>query len=119
MKLAQDYQNIASLYSGHKQNQENFAKINSYFRLFSEDSPILFLKQVQGNTHVYEWKNNSVFLNGFSPCLIVEATTNKYMGRSINLQNKDILQKSVYANFTLTENNILNKMSSVQFLGSF
>ena len=47
MKLAQDYKNIASLYSGGKTNQQNFAKIDSYLRIFSEDKPILFLKQVQ------------------------------------------------------------------------
>ena len=119
MKLAQDYKNIASLYTGGKHIQENFAKIDAYLSLFCEKKPVLFLKQVHGNRYIYEWKSNSMFLNGFSPCLIIEAIADKNMGRSINLQNKNILQTNVYGNFILTENNILNKKTGIEHLGSF
>ena len=78
MKLAQDYKNIASLYTGGKHIQENFAKIDAYLSLFC-----------------------------------------KKMGRRINLQNKNILQTNVYGNFILTENNILNKKTGIEHLGSF
>lgn len=118
MKLAQDYKNIASLYSGQKTNQQNFAKIESYLRIFSEDNPLLFLKQVQGNTHIYEWRNPTTFFNGFTPCLIIECFVDKFQGRSINLQNKNILKTNVYGNFTLTENNVLNTKSGIELLGS-
>jgi hypothetical protein len=118
MKLAQDYKNIASLYSGQKRNQQNFEKIESYLHIFSEDKPLLFLKQVQGNTHIYEWRNPTIFFNGFTPCLIIECFVEKFQGRNINLQNKNILKTNIYSNFTLTENNILYKKSEVQLLRS-
>lgn len=119
MKLAQDYVNIASLYNGQFNYQDNFANIDSYLKLFCEKNPVLSLKQVQGNTHVYEWRSNSMFLNGFSPCFIIETYVNGFQGRGINLQNKNILKTNVYGNFTLTENNILNKKSGIELLGSF
>lgn len=118
MKLAQDYRNIASLYGDRSVYQENFANIDTYLNLFCEKNPVLFLKQVQGNTHVYEWRSNSMFFNGFSPCMIIEAYVKDFQGRSINLQNKNILKTNVYGNFTLTENNILNKKSGIELLGS-
>jgi len=119
MKLAKDYRNIASLYYQNQPSQQNFAKIEDYLRVFCEKDPVLFLKQVQGNTHVYEWRSQSMFFNGFAPCLIVEVYTDKFLGRSINLQNKSILKTNVYGNFTLTENHILNKKSGIELLGSF
>ena len=119
MKLAKDYRNIASLYYQNQPSQQNFAKIEEYLKIFCENDPSLFLKQVQGNTHVYEWRNQSMFFNGFMPCLIIEVYTDKFLGRSINLQNKNILKTNVYGNFTLTENHILNKKSGIELLGSF
>jgi len=118
MKLAKDYRNIASLYYQNQSSQQNFAKIQDYLGIFCENDPVLFLKQVQGNTHVYEWRSQTMFLNGFTPCLILEVYTDKYLGRSINLQNKNIIKTNVYGNFTLTENKILNKKSGIELLGS-
>ena len=118
MKLAQDYRNIASLYCQNQSSQQKVAKIETYLRIFGEDCPRLFLKQVQGNTHVYEWRSPVIFFNGFSPCLIVECFVDKFQGRSINLQNKNILKTNVYGNFTLNENNVLNKKTGIELLGS-
>jgi hypothetical protein len=119
MKLAQDYKNIASLYCQNTSSQQNSAKITEYLRIFCENNPNLILKKVYGNQYLYEWKSPSLFMNGFSPCLIIEVRTCKNLGRMINLKNPNILEKIAYSNFVLTEDNILNKMSQVQLLGSF
>lgn len=119
MKLAQDYKNIADLYCQNRPSQTNGTTLNAYLKLFSENNPILGLKRVYGDQYLYEWKSPVLFLNGFSPCLVLEARTKGNAGKAINLQNKNILEKIAYSNFVLTEENILNKKSEVGLLGHF
>jgi len=119
MKLAQDYRNIASLYLQNPSINKDTTSIEQYLKLFCETNPILSLKTVYGSQYLYEWKSPVMFLNGFTPCLIIEAVTNLNLGKKIDLKNKNILEKNAYGNFVLTENNILNKKSEIQLLGSF
>ena len=119
MKLARDYKNIADIYCQNHGLKTNSNTLDAYLKLFSEKDPILSLKRVYGDQYFYEWKSPVVFFNGFMPCLILEARTKNNHGKSINLQNKNILEKIAYSNFVLTEENILNKKPEVQLLGHF
>ena len=119
MRLAQDYKNIASIYLQNTLASNNSISMDSYLKLFCESDPILFLKRVYGDRYLYEWKSPVTFFNGFSPCLIIEVQTNKNLGKNINLKNKNILERIAYSNFILTEENILDKKSELQMLGTF
>jgi len=119
MKLAQDYKNISDIYCQNRPSQTNATSLDAYLKLFSEKNPVLSLKRVYGDQYLYEWKSPVVFLNGFSPCLILEVRTKTNAGKIINLQNKNILEKIAYSNFVLSEDNILNKKSQVVLLGHF
>ena len=119
MKLARDYKNIADIYCQNHVSKSNGNTLDAYLKLFSEKDPIFSLKRVYGDQYFYEWKSPVVFFNGFMPCLILEARTKNNYGKSINLQNKNILEKIAYSNFVLTEENILNKKPEVQLLGHF
>jgi len=119
MKLAQDYKNIAAIYCQNNPHKADSTTLNNYLKLFSENDPILSLKRVYGDQYFYEWKSPVVFFNGFMPCLILEVRTKNNAGKTINLQNKNILEKIAYSNFILTEENILNKKPEVQLLGHF
>lgn len=119
MKLAQDYKNIASLYCQNPSVLKDATSIESYLKLFCETGPVLTLKRIYGNQYLYEWKSPVLFLNGFTPCLIIEARTGKNLGKRIEMKNTGILEKIAYSNFTLTEDYILNKKPEIQLLGTF
>jgi len=119
MKLAQDYRNISNIYCQNRPSHSNSTSLDAYLKLFSEKDPVFSLKRVYGDQYLYEWKSPILFFNGFSPCLILEVRTKTNAGKTINLQNKNILEKIAYSNFVLTEENILNKKSEVALLGYF
>jgi hypothetical protein len=119
MKPAQDYKNISHIYCQNRSSNSNSTSLDAYLKLFSEKNPVLTMKRMYENHYLYEWKSPMLFFNGFSPCLILEVRTKTNVGKTINLQNKNILEKIAYSNFVLTEENILNKKSEVMLLGYF